>query len=282
MRKIRRPVLLGLFAALSLSLPALGQKAPKPTNGTVAFYVPEVTTLEIRTSLTVEKPGKNPLVNGNPQPPQPGQVDGNHNFPEGTTSGGIGSYYKGLLTNAGWKEPEDFTSDGGVINFYGITKLDGGVNKKGIKCNGATDSKEIPFEAITAKEIKVVKMIRPGQGMDGSLTLVAFGVRFNPNQTFTTSTSTVATHFAATDSALAVLTRVRNSLAEAGWQAAINADGDLEISRNGAGDPVSSLYHEIEYYADDDAEENDDHWVFTVVGPVTDADADLTALGEPR
>jgi hypothetical protein len=285
MRTIQRLMLIGLTASLLFSLPVLGQgKVPQPTNGTVSFYVPSVTTGEVRTSLTVTKPSdpppappRKPLVNGNPGA---GEVDGNHNFPAGTTSGGIGAYYKGLLSNNGWKEGTDFTVDGGVINFYGITKLDGGVNKGGVKCGGATDSKDVPFGAISANNIKVVKMIRDGRRMDGSLTLVGFGVRFKPDQTFTTSTSTVTAYFTARDSAAGAIAKIRDALVKAGWQAAINTEGDLEITSNAAGAPVSSLYHQIEYYSDDATEENDDHWVFTVVAPATDTDS--VPVGEPH
>ena len=286
MRTIQRLMLIGFLASLVFSLPVLGQgKVPKPTNGTVSFYVPSVTTGEVRTSLTVTKPNspppatpEKPLVNGNPAA---GEVDGNHNFPAGTTSGGIGSYYKGLLTNNGWKEPEDFTVDGGVINFYGITKLDGGTNKGGVKCGGSTDSKDVPFGEIGEKDIKVVKMIRDGRRMDGSLILVGFGVRFKPDQTLTTSTSTVTAYFTARDSAAGAIAKIRDALVKAGWRAAINVEGDLEITSNAAGAPVSSLYHQIEYYSDDATEENDDHWVFTVVGPPA-VDADSVLVGEPH
>ena len=287
MRTMQRLMLIGFLASLVFSLPVLGQaKVPKPTNGTVSVYVPSVTTNEARVSLTVAKPSdpppappKKPLVNGNPGA---GEVDGNHNFPAGTTSGGIGSYYKGLLTNNGWKEPQDFTVDGGVINFYGITKLDCGVSKGGgIKCNGATDSKDVPVTQIAANDIKVVKMIRDGRRMDGSLTLVGFGVRFKPDQTFTTSTSTVTAYFTARDSAAGAITKIRDALLRAGWRAAINAEGDLEITSNAAGAPVFSLYHQIEYFSDDETEENDDHWVFTVVGTPA-ADADSVLVGEPH
>lgn len=278
MRTIQRLMLIGLIASLVFSLPVLGQGAPpKATNATVSFYVPTVTTLEVRTSLTVDKPGGTPprkkLVNGNPGA---GEVDGNHNFPAGTTSGGIGSYYKGLLSNNGWKEGTDFTVDGGVINFYDITQLDWGSNKGGVKSKGATDGK-IPSGEIDAKDIKVVKMIRDGRRMDGSLTLVGFGVQFKPDRTFTTSTSTVTTHFTARDSAAGAIAKIRDALVKARWKAAINTEGDLEISRNAAGVPVSSLYFEVEYYPDDVNQENDDHWVLTTVDPTADADSVLVA-----
>jgi hypothetical protein len=280
MRTIQRLMLIGFIASLVFSLPVLGQGATKATNATVSFYVPTVTTGEVRTSLTVDKPGGTPprkkLVNGNPGA---GEVDGNHNFPPGTTSGGIGSYYKGLLSNNGWKEGTDFTVDGGVINFYDITQLDWGANKGGVKSKGATDGK-IPSGEIGTKDIKVVKMIRDGRRMDGSLTLVGFGVQLRPDQTFTTSTSTVTTHFTARDSAAGAITKIRDALVKARWKAAINAEGDLEISSNAAGAPVSSLYYEVEYYSDDVNQENDDHWVLTTVDPTTDADTVL--VGEPH
>src|SRR4029079_13219493 len=104
-------------------------------------------------------------------------------------------YYKGLLSNNGWKEGTDFTVDGGVINFYGIIKLDGGTNKGGVKCGGSTDSKDVPFGQISANDIKVVKMIRDGRRMNGSLTLLGFGLLVKPDQPFATSTSTVTAYF---------------------------------------------------------------------------------------
>ncbi len=274
MRTNQRLLLIAIATILMLPLPALAQKAPKPTNGTVSFSCPNQageTTNPLRISLTVSKPGKNSLVNGNPQGTD---VDGNHNFPSHTTEGGIGAYYKGLLTNAGWQENTDFTVSGGVINFYGITKLDCGVSKSGVDCNGSTDSKDVPFQPIPSKDIKVVKLERPGRGMDGSLALTGFGIHWNPNQTITTSTSSVMVHFAATDTALGVINKVYRALASAGWKAAINAAGELEITANSAGDPLTSLHHSIAYYSDDATEENDDHWIFTVVSSDPQADVD--------
>lgn len=167
-----------------------------------------------------------------------------------------------------------------MINFYGITALDCGANKSGVNCNGSTDSKDVAFQPIGSNDIKVVKLERPGNGMDGSLALTGFGIHWNPNQTFTTSTSSAFVHFAATDTALGVITKVRNALALAGWQATINAVGELEISTNSAGDPLTSLHHSIAYYSEDESEENDDHWTFTVVSSDPQADAD--AVATPR
>lgn len=200
------------------------------------------------------------------------------------------AYYRGILANAGYKDPDDFTIDGGVINFYGVDKLDGGCKKGGVKCSGATDSpKTNPFGEVDpraanlkaglkatdskAGDIKVVQMQRPGRGMDGSLTLVAFGILWNADQTFETATSTITVHFSATDSAYVAMAKVRDALLRAGWEAVLTADAQLLITRNGRGAQVASLYHEISYFPSGSFTENDDHWVFWT-GSLSDVDAD--------
>jgi hypothetical protein len=44
----------------------------------------------------------------------------------------------------------------------------------------------------------------------------------------------------------------------------VNANDELEITLNGHGDSVYSLHQEIDYFASEGHERNDDHWVFQV------------------
>ena len=268
----------GHFAAVAVALSLAGWPAsplfaqaggaPKTTNGTVSFKVncsEGVIDQEIRATLTVEKPGKTSLVNG---APAAGQVDGNHNFPAGTTAGGVGAYYKGLLGNNGWTEGTDFKVDGGTITFFGISKLDAGTNHQHLVVDGSTDSKDVPYNSVAPAEPpkKKVAMTRGKKGMAGSITLVGFGLHWRPGQPASTTTSVVTARFTELDSAAEVLTKVRNALVAAGWKAELNALGEVEISTNRTGDPVYSIFHEIQYAADADADgaENEDHWIFTL------------------
>ncbi len=259
---------LGLAVWIAAAAPVLGQGggAPKTTNGSVAFKVNcdrGIFDQEIRATLTVEKPGKTSLIDG---APGAGQVDGNHNFPRGTNAGGVGAYYKGLLINAGWKEGTDFKVEDGTINFFGISKLDAGSNHQHLVVEGSTDSKDVPYTPIPAPpEKKKASVIRKGATVDGALTLTGFGIHWSSGQPVSTSTSTVTTRFTAQDSADQILAKVCKTLVAAGWDAVINADGQLEIRKNGQGDYVYSLSHQVEYYPSaTDETGNEDHWIFTL------------------
>jgi hypothetical protein len=282
-----RRAAIGYFAAVAVALagwpaPPLfaqaGGGGPKTTNGTVSFKVncsEGVIDQEIRATLTVEKPGKTSLVNG---PPAAGQVDGNHNFPAGTTAGGVGAYYKGLLSNNGWTEGTDFKVDGGTITFFGISKLDAGTNHQHLVVDGSTDSKDVPYTPVApAKtEKKKVAMTRGRKGMAGAITLVGFGLHWRSGQPVSTTTSMVTVQFTELDSAAEVLTKVRNALVAAGWKAELNALGEVEISSNRTGDPVYSIFHEIQYDSDADVDGagNEDHWIFTLAPNPTVSDSE--------
>jgi hypothetical protein len=281
--KVRRRVVTALAIALCLAgwpaprLFAQGGGGPKTTNGSVSFKVNckgGIIDQEIRATLTVEKPGKTPLVNATPPPA--GQVDGNHNFPAGTTAGGVGAYYKGLLANNGWKENTDFKVDGGTITFFGISKLDGGTNHQHLVVDGSTDSKDVPYTPVTPAEPpkKTIGMTRGERGMAGTVTLVGFGLHWSPGQPASSSTAVLTVPFGAESSAAEVLAGLADALVAAGWQASLNALGEVEIARTPAGDPVYSLHHRIEYLpgATPDADQagNEDHWIFTLAPDLTD------------
>jgi hypothetical protein len=248
-----------------------GGGGPKTTNGTVSFKVNcagGIIDQEIRATLTVEKPGKTSLVNGNPGA---GQVDGNHNFPAGTTAGGVGAYYKGLLSNNGWTEGTDFKVDGGTITFFGISKLDAGTNHQHLVVDGSTDSKDVPYSPVTPADPpkKKVTMSRGSHGMAGAITLVGFGLHWSSDQPVSSSTSVVTARFEAQDSAAEVLVKLRDTLVAAGWEATLNGLGEVEIGHSQGGDLVYSLFHEIAYESDPDGVGNEDHWVFTLASSPT-------------
>lgn len=247
-----------------------GGGGPKTTNGSVSFKVNcagGIIDQEIRATLTVEKPGKTSLVNGNPGA---GQVDGNHNFPATTNAGGVGAYYRGLLSNANWTENTDFKVAGGTITFFGISKLDAGTNHQHLVVDGSTDSTDVPYTAVTPAEPpkKKVAMTRGSQGAVGSITLVGFGLHWSAGRPVSSSTSVVTARFEAKDSAADVLAKLRDALVVAGWDAALNGSGEIEIGHGPTGDPIDSIFHEIAYessgVSDADDAGNEDHWIFTL------------------
>jgi hypothetical protein len=231
---------------------------PAPTNGSVAFVVAGAGLPGPRTiclSVSKSKAGLKNLVCGTVHA---GEVSGKHTFPQGTNAAGIVAYYDGLLANSGWAKPADYTVGGNTINFFGITKLDSGAAPGGgVTINGATDSKNVPYNGkVSVKAMSVTR----SSGQDGMITLVGFGISWDTtNQQITTTTSEVTVPFAAADSATAILQAIRDALTAAGWTASIDADGLLEISKNASGDSIYSLWHSIEYLGDGT---NDDDWIF--------------------
>ncbi len=228
------------------------------TNGTVTFQVAgSKTGGPVMTTLTVKKNGKKEIVNG---PSGNNTVDGRHNFPKNSTTAGIGAYYRLLLNNAGWVEGTDFSISGGQINFFGIEKLDGGASNKQVSVNGTTDSLTIQYQSVAPKPLKKrMRIERNGATRGGSITLVAFGIKWDTvNHTITTSTSEVKVLFLAGDSASQLLQKIHDALDDAGWTASIDG-GWLTIEKNAAGHDIYSLWHSILYEGEG---ENGDHWVF--------------------
>lgn len=265
--RLNRPALAAGLLALAVA-GLLGARTwaddpppPAPTNGTVSFHGFSTLTDAVKVSLAVCKPGRPCLVNGNPGE---GQIDGSHTFPAGTTPGAMAAYYALLLSNAGWTQPPtvpaDFTVKDGVISFVGITGLDGGSNNQRAKVDGATDSKDVPFGGVDPDKPpkKKLAMLRPGDRGAGTITVVAFGIHWNQGDTITTSTSVIHVPFEETDSAAAVLGKIRDAMVAADWGATIDASGKLEMSTNGHGDRIYSIYHDVDYSTGP----SDDHWIW--------------------
>lgn len=113
------------------SLPALAAFVmrpavpPQPQNATITFHVhtapgsADSGTLGQTTSvvLAVSKPGRTPLVTGQPTA---GQVDGTHSFSSGNTAAAISQYYGDLLAGSGWVAGVDFLLTDNSIHFYSV------------------------------------------------------------------------------------------------------------------------------------------------------------------
>lgn len=275
MKPARIVAALGFLAAAVAAALMLGSRLsaddpPATTNGSVSFDVicehggeQGVIDQTIRAVVTVEKPGRKPLVNGNPGPDQ---VDGGHNFPAGTTAGGVADYYRLLLLNAGWLEGTDFSVAGGTINFRGISKLDSGSSHGHLKATGSTDSKDVPYTPVPGEEPKkkTCMLERSGTTQDGILTIVGFGLEWNAGNTVTSSWSIAHVPFSANDSASAVMMKVRDALVAADWAATINANGAVVITKNSHGDFIYSIWQSVAYSETTGHTENEDHWIWDI------------------
>ena len=240
-----------------------GTQQPTSTNGTVTFKVPDgggTTTGACRTCLTVTKTGRPPLVNGTPGP---GQVDGNHNNPSGQTASGAANYYAGVLANAGYTTPADYSVRGGVINFYGVSKLDGGSSNNHINVNGSTDATNLAYTTVTPA--KQVGLIRNSNTMNGTITLTGFGLSWTSSTTVTPNCSQFSVNFTASDTAAQVLIKIRDEAVALGWNASIDGDGELVLSSMAGGLGIASLAHSTRYEETEGHTTNDDHWVFSAV-----------------
>jgi hypothetical protein len=179
-------------------------------------------------------------------------------------------YYSTLLKQNGWTEGQDFAVAGGVLHFFGVTKLDGGT-KGPVGHGGATDNKRIPYDPIRKLAVasrRRARVERSATRQDGLCTLIAFGIVWNSVEedvTITTSTSTVAAHFSADDSAEQVIAKIKNACVDAGWDVTLDAAGDLVLTATAGGVGIFSLWWEVDYFESEGHTENDDHWAFEVI-----------------